>query len=126
MNPDVQTPYSASTPVEDLPVIDLEVALARVGGDQELLRELAGLFLEEAPRMLAEIEKATARRDGKAVESAAHGLKGSAANFGAQATVEAAFRLEQLGREHKQTEFASALATLQVQLSSLNQQLSVL
>jgi len=33
-------------------VLDRELAMARVGGDAELLQELAQLFLEEHPRLM--------------------------------------------------------------------------
>ena len=44
-------------------VVDLELALARVGGDEELLREIAVLFIEECPRALVEIQEAVAAGD---------------------------------------------------------------
>ena len=36
-------------------VLDRATALARVGGDLDLLKEIAGLFLDEYPRALDEI-----------------------------------------------------------------------
>ena len=63
----------------------------------ELLQELAGLFLDECPQRMAEIREAIARRDAAALEQAAHALKGSVANFGARAAIEAAHRLEMAG-----------------------------
>ena len=41
-------------------VFDQAAALARVEGDEELLAELAGLFLEEAPGLLAQMREALA------------------------------------------------------------------
>jgi len=81
-----------------LAVLDRSIALSRVGGDEELLREMAGLFLEEYPSALAEVRKAVAARNPKAVERAAHSLKGAVGNFGAEAAYRAAFELELLGR----------------------------
>jgi signal transduction histidine kinase/CheY-like chemotaxis protein len=80
------------------PPLDLKALLAEVGGDAQLFAELADLFVQDAPRRLADIREALRRRDAPALERAAHALKGSAANFGAKETVAAAATLESLGR----------------------------
>ncbi len=74
------------------------VALERLGGDEELLREVARLFLDEYPGLLVEIRDAVAVRDADALQRAAHSLKGSVSNFGADAAYHAAFVLEMMGR----------------------------
>ena len=107
-------------------VLDRDLALARVGGDAELLKELAILFLEEYPRLLTELHAATDRGDAKTVERTAHGLKGSVANFGAQAATEAALLVEQLGREQKLVEVGNALNTLELALAAVRVELSAL
>ncbi len=63
-----------------------------------LLRELAGLFLEEYPRWRAELREAIAGGDAATLKRAAHNVKGSMAHFGAHAAFEAAQALEKLGR----------------------------
>jgi len=79
--------------------LDGDRVLERVDGDVGLLRELVTMFLEDCPRMMDEIEAAVGRGDGRAVSRAAHALKGSIGNFTSGAPVEAAQRLETLGRE---------------------------
>ena len=118
---DVSANLTNATPQKAL---DLELALSRVGGDRELLQELIELFLQESPKMLSELQDATAAGDAQTVENTAHGLKGSAANFGAEATVDAAFRLEMLGREKKNAEFSEALLALEENLLRLSQELA--
>jgi HPt (histidine-containing phosphotransfer) domain-containing protein len=81
-----------------LAILDRAIALSRVGGDAELLREMAELFLEEYPRALSDVRAAVTTRNAKAVERAAHSLKGAVGNFGAEAAYRAAFELEMLGR----------------------------
>src|SRR6266403_1540675 len=44
-------------------VVDREVALARVEGDEGLLADLAKLFCEESPKLLSAVRDAVARRD---------------------------------------------------------------
>ena len=105
-------------------VLERATALARVGGDLDLLKEIAALFLEEYPRELDEIRKALATGDAHMLEHSAHGLKGSVANFGARAAVDAAFQLEQLGKAHKLDQAPPALAALERALAFLHSELS--
>ena len=109
-----------------VPLLDREEALSRVGGDAELLKEIAMLFLDNYEQWLAELNQAAARGDAQAVEHAAHGLKGSVANFGAQHVVEAALRIEQLGRRRDLTEVSKALNTLELALAALRPELEAL
>ncbi|MBX9579346.1 MAG: Hpt domain-containing protein, partial [Gemmataceae bacterium] len=93
-------PAAAATPPPpaDGPPLDAAAALKRAGGDEELLRELAGLCLDECPKLLADIRDAIARRDGPRLRLSAHALKGSVANFGAAAARAAAEALEEVGK----------------------------
>jgi PAS domain S-box-containing protein len=81
------------------PVMDATAAMAQVEGDKTLLNEITGLFINDCPRMLAEIKDAVERNDARALEYAAHTLKGVVANFCAQPAVEAALRLEMLAHQ---------------------------
>ena len=105
-------------------VLDRATALARVGGDLDLLKEIAALFLDEYPRALDDIHKSQNAGDGYTLERAAHGLKGSDANFGAAAAVDAAFQLEQLGKAGKLDQVPPALAALERALALLHAELS--
>ena len=82
----------------DLPAFDPEAALDRVDDDRELLAEILGLFRAQAAASRADIETALARRDGPALERAAHSLKGAAANISAEQVREAGMHLEHAGR----------------------------
>jgi two-component system, sensor histidine kinase and response regulator len=106
--------------------LDFEVALARAGGDLELLREIAVLFLQHCDHWMTEIREAVACGDAQAVENGAHGLKGSVANFGAEAAVEAALRLEQLGRRRDLTVVDQAVHALEIALAALRPELEAL
>jgi HPt (histidine-containing phosphotransfer) domain-containing protein len=100
-------------------MIDLPLALSRVGGDVALLREIAQIFFEQYPTTLSDIRQALASRDGPALEQAAHFLKGAVANFGAQRASEAAFSLEKMGREGRWENPEAALANLEAELERL-------
>ena len=114
-----------SAPSTD-PALDRELALARVGGDVDLLKEIAGLFLEEYPKVLEELRAAAGRGDARSVERTAHGLKGSVANFGADAAVEAARMLEAMGRAQRLEEAPQVMHTLELALAALGTELAAL
>ncbi len=100
-------------------VLDLQLALARVGGDKQLLREIAVLFIEECPRAVAEIRAAVASGDAAKLETTAHALKGSVANFAARDAVAAAFDLEQMGRANEMSQAEGMLRKLESALSAV-------
>jgi len=75
--------------------VDLARALHWVGGDRRLLRELVGVFVEEAPGRLAELRRGAAARDAATVERVAHSLKGSAGLLGAASLGAASAELEE-------------------------------
>lgn len=104
-------------------ILDQQAALARVGGDMELLREIAVLFQQECSQSLEHLRDAIARGDGPAAGRAAHGLKGSASNFGAAPAVDAAFQIEQLARDGRIQETRSAYEALDRALATLVQEL---
>ncbi len=106
--------------------IDRMVALSRVGGDVELLKEIAQLFIEDYPKAMASIQHAADRGDAKALERTAHGLKGSVANFGAAAAVDAAKELESMGRAHRLAEVQQVIHTLELALAALRPELESL
>jgi HPt (histidine-containing phosphotransfer) domain-containing protein len=109
-----------------LEVFDKQVALSRVGGDTDLLKEIAQLFLEDYPKSLADLHAALNDGDAKRMERAAHGLKGAVSNFGAAPAVEAAFQLETLGRAREMTDVEKVLQTLEQALAELRPELEAL
>ncbi len=106
--------------------MDRSLALSRIGGDDDLLREIAGLFLQEYPGLLARLAAAVSENDAQTVERAAHSIKGSVANFGAQSAFEAALALEQMGRAEKLVDAHAQLSALELALASLHAELEAL
>ncbi len=74
-------------------------ALSRVGGDWGLLKALAVEFFQMYPAQREELREAIDRGDGPTVNRLAHTLAGSVGIFGARPAVEAAARLEAMGRQ---------------------------
>ena len=95
--------------------------LARFDGDCELLKELAGIFLQECPRMLEDIREALRAGNSTALERAAHALKGSVGNFAMPGPGETAQRLELLAKSGQLSGAEEVLCTLEQQLALFNQ-----
>lgn len=79
-------------------------------GDEDLVRELVGLFVDNSDDQLASLINGIARRDPGMVKAAAHRLRGSIATFGAPTSVQLAQQLETMGTTGN-LEGADALAT---------------
>jgi HPt (histidine-containing phosphotransfer) domain-containing protein len=108
------------------PALDPAAALRRVGGDEGLLKELAGLCLDECAKLAGEIRTAVAARDGPKLRMAAHTLKGSVATFAAAEAEAAACHLEQIGRDGNWTDATAASAALDGAIGRLRPALAAL
>jgi HPt (histidine-containing phosphotransfer) domain-containing protein len=95
---------------------DRETALARLGGDEDLLRDAMQAFIEDCPRLVDQLRQAVERRDAAAVESAAHAIKGTVAMFSAYPTEEAAARLERLGSQGRLAGIGAGAQHLEAEL----------
>jgi histidine phosphotransfer protein HptB len=67
-------------------------------GDDEFLCELIDLYLSDAPQQVEALGQAVSSQDGTAVSAAAHKLKGSCGNIGADGLVALCQELEASGR----------------------------
>ena len=77
--------------------------------DPNFVKELIGLFLDDVPVRIAEIEQALATQDAILLTRAAHTIKGSGSNFGAAGLGHVALEMEQQG---KAADFAAAAVSL--------------
>lgn len=118
-------PAVNNEPSEPLPpAIDRVTAIGRLGGDEELFAELAGLFREEGQRMIQEIRQGLAAGDAVGVQRTAHGLKGAAGYLGGTRTAEAAHRLELIGASRDLSAAPAAFQQLQEEIDRLLTELS--
>lgn len=106
-----------------LAVFNRNLALDRVGGDEELLREVAQLFLQEYPSLLCQLEEAVAHDDAGRVMETAHTMKGSLATLGAEAGTQIALQLETMGRHRTLTGSRETCRALVAQLCELHNEL---
>jgi HPt (histidine-containing phosphotransfer) domain-containing protein len=103
--------------------LDRDRALARVGGDAALLSELAGLFLEEYPRLFQSMVEGAAAQDPNAVTSAAHQLKGLFGQFGAEPARGVALNVEMAARAGDLGQVAVLLEELRQSLARMDPEL---
>ena len=104
-------------------VFDEEALLDLVGRDEALMREIIGLFLDEAPRLLAQIRAALADDNASALQFAAHALKGSIGNMAAVRAFGAALELETAARTGQQADAVEAADVLESELARLERAL---
>ncbi len=84
---------------EARPPLDRAEALDRIGGDQDFLAELLGLYDAEFAEKSAALAAAIEAGDMDAVRALGHGLKGSSANLSLPGLREAAQEMETAGGE---------------------------
>jgi two-component system sensor histidine kinase/response regulator len=101
-------------------------ALARLDGDEQLLEELAQLFLEECPAILRKLDEAILRGDAQEVASQAHSMKGSVSNFAVSTATQAAFEIERMGKENDLRSAPQAFRRLEAILENLRPALTCL
>jgi signal transduction histidine kinase/CheY-like chemotaxis protein len=109
----IQTPHL--TPV----TFDESGLRERLSGDQALMTDVIHVFLEDLPMRLAAIKSAVASRNAEAIRTAAHALKGAAANMSAGGLFEAARVLERIGTESRLDAAEAAWRQLSVEASSV-------
>src|SRR5207237_10776027 len=89
----VSDPRTSSAPSRAA-VLDGAATLARLGGNAALLEELAGLFVEDCPLRLTEMDECLGRQDARGLYFAVHQFRGSLSCFGAPSAGERAWVLE--------------------------------
>lgn len=121
----LETPSPVPPPAPgESAVVDWEKAVAQFGGDERVVAELAELFLVECPGLETGIREAIDTGNAAELRRHAHTLKGSAGVFMARATVAAAQRLEQMGREGDLTKAVEAWPALATELNRLTRDLA--
>ena len=108
-----------------MPIIDQTTfnELKQMSGD-DFINELIDTFLEDAPKMIAEIKSAFAANNVEAFRRAAHSMKSNAATFGASQLAALAKELEMLGKENKLSETGDRLKSLEEAYASVRDELT--
>lgn len=108
-----------------MPVIDQTTfdELKQMSGE-DFINELIDTFLEDAPKMIAEIKSALASNNADTFRRASHSMKSNAATFGASQLSALAKELETLGKENKLNETGDRLKSLEEAYASVRAELT--
>jgi signal transduction histidine kinase/CheY-like chemotaxis protein len=109
---------SVSTPFNRSALLD------QVGGDVDLMKEIADVFVAESPRMLAQIRSAIERGDCATLERVAHAFKGAISVFSLSAATKVAQDLEHVGSKGDLTAAPGLLVLLEDHVAGLCAMLS--
>jgi HPt (histidine-containing phosphotransfer) domain-containing protein len=113
--------------MSNLPTIDTEaietLRALNPGDNDEFLRDITGIFLEDTPLRIAELDQSLAKADLPTFIRAAHTIKGSSSNLGALALRAVAERLEYQSRRSGLEGVANDLATLKTEFANLQVEL---
>jgi HPt (histidine-containing phosphotransfer) domain-containing protein len=115
-------PYESNG--DHMPVIDKTTfeELKQMSGD-DFINELIDTFLEDAPKMIADIKSGFATNNADIFRRAAHSMKSNAATFGASQLAALAKELEMLGKENKVHEAGDKLNVLDDAYASVRDEL---
>ena len=119
-----------NSPMPDFPVID-PTALDNLralnpGDNDEFLREIIGIFLEDTPGRLTELDTSLASGDLNTFTRAAHSIKGSSANLGALSLRAAAEKLEHHARKDGMRDVAPMIADIKHEFARVKSTLAQL
>jgi HPt (histidine-containing phosphotransfer) domain-containing protein len=114
--------------MSQLPVIDPQaldnLRALNPGDNDEFLRELIGIFLEDTPKRLTELDTSLTAGDAGTFTRAAHSIKGSAANLGAMQLRAAAEKLEHHSRKEGLDGVAAMVAAVKAEFDRAQGELS--
>lgn len=105
---------------------DKDELLEELDGDHEFLEESLEALGEDAPPLLAELQRGVEGADGESIRKAAHTLKSMVGNFCAQPAFDAALRMEQIGAAGDLDQAPQAFETLSREVERLQSALQEL
>lgn len=104
--------------------VDIEEALDRLGGDQALLVELTGIFLEDSKDTMDAMRTAVEHRRAEELMQAAHKAKGGLGVLGCHNALRLAEALETLGGKREITAARKALPLFETELDRVRETLA--
>lgn len=93
------------------------------GDNDEFLREIVGIFLEDTPQRIAELDQSLTGNDPSRFTRAAHSIKGSSSNLGAMALRAVAERLEHQSKQNGLTGLEPLIAELKSEFARADAEL---
>jgi signal transduction histidine kinase/CheY-like chemotaxis protein/HPt (histidine-containing phosphotransfer) domain-containing protein len=125
--PPTEAPVPMAVPAERNGVIDPAVIgglLAMLGGSTESMGDLIDTFLDDAPRLLAQLRDDLVAGDAGGVRRIAHGLKSNGADFGATRLTELCRELETVGKSEDLTRAPGLLERIEAEYGLVSAELA--
>ncbi len=113
-----------SSVIDPLAIEDLRALNS--GDNDEFLREIVGIFLEDTPQRIAELDQSLAAGDLSKFSRAAHSIKGSSSNLGASALRAAAEALEHQVQAHGLAGIADGIEKVKTEFGRARAELTAL
>ena len=117
-SPSPEPPAPSASPPE-IPGIDHEQALRRVGQDRELLATLLAMFVDQFSDVCGRLREECGAGRFDAAATRSHLLRGAASNLAATGVAEAALALESALRQRQAADLAASLDRLDAALGPL-------
>jgi CheY-like chemotaxis protein len=124
--PDHDAPAPAPDPAA--PALDAEIFAGLIelagGPDGELLEDLVGTFLTDAPARIAAMRSALTAGDARALKSAAHALKGGSSSLGAAAMAALCQELDAVAATPSLAPAASLIGRVEAELERVRAEIA--
>jgi TMAO reductase system sensor TorS len=116
----------AESPFAPQNAFNLEALRNRLGGDDEVVREMVHLFFSHTPTLVTEVRSAVQSENWELLMRLLHTLKGGSATFGADRLADLARQMEQMAKESDKDGIHSLLSRLDAELSAVKQSVEAL
>lgn len=93
--------------------------IERLGGDEDLLRELIEIFVTESPKLLVKLRDAVCSSDADGVMRGAHSIKGELSCLGAVCAANTAQKLETMGSSKEMAGAAEMFTNLEREMQAV-------
>lgn len=106
----------------EIPIIEAEaienLRALNPGDNDEFLKEIVAIYLEDTPQRIAELETSLAAGDVGTFTRAAHSIKGSSSNLGASRLRAAAETLEHGSKKNGLTGVEAGIVTVKLEFAA--------
>lgn len=93
--------------MNEISPLNKDAALAICEGDEELFKELLGIFMEDSVAIAADVKGAVDSGNASALQKSAHAIKGASGNIAAAPLRDIAQLLERAGKDNDLKDTAS-------------------
>lgn len=109
----------------DNEILDKDLALENLGGDEDLFREILQIYLDDVAKRMRLLHEALDGSNCEGIRFEAHAIKGASANIGAVSVREISSDIEQAGRDNRVDAVAELVERLEIAFSMLESRIDM-